>query len=183
MKQGNWVELENVAAPYDADYRSSGFEPDDVRPTPEAAKPQLRRMQDEAPRIRFPGEPHWLLWKSEEQRERAIKAAEAYEYREYQAQQQQIQRERQEKEARRRRAQEQRAQWREDHWEILKQQMHNIAKDEEIDYEGTDTDDTGYRRERESREIQAQREATGFFKALRIPAPAKRKWTKPPRKC
>ena len=58
MKQGNWIELENVAAPYDADYRSSGFEPDDVRPTPEATKPQLRRMQDEAPRIRFPGEPH-----------------------------------------------------------------------------------------------------------------------------
>jgi hypothetical protein len=142
MQQGTWVELENVMAPYDADYRSTGFEPDDVRPTPEAAKSQLRRTQDESPRIRFPGEPHWLLWQSAEQRERAIQAAEAYEHREYQARQQQIQRERQEKEARRRRAREQREQWRKDHWELLQQEMQNSARNDEIDYEGKNTDDT-----------------------------------------
>ena len=34
MQRGTWAELEDVKAPYDAGYRSTGFEPDDERPMP-----------------------------------------------------------------------------------------------------------------------------------------------------
>ena len=168
MKKGTWEELETVPAPYDADYRSTGFEPDDVRPTPEAAKPQQRRMQDERPRLRFKGEPNWLLWRTAEQREKAIRDAAAYESWEYQERQQQLQQERQEKEARRRRAGVQREQWRHNHWELLQNELRAIERNDEIDYEGEGTDETG-RRERERHEIQKQQHATGFFQALKTP--------------
>ena len=141
-----------MPAPYDADYRSTGFEPDDVRPRPEAAKPQQRRMQDESPRLCFQGEPHWLLWRTAEQREKAIRDAAAYENWEYQERQQQLQHERQEKEARRRRAGVQREQWRQNHWELLQNELRAIERNDEIDYEGKGTDGTWHRRRERERQ-------------------------------